>query len=36
MTRTFLFALSAILYVIFYAVSNDTRGEALVIPDEAT
>ena len=29
------FVLSAVFYVIFYAISRDRRSEALVIPDEA-
>jgi nucleobase:cation symporter-1, NCS1 family len=30
------FVLSAVFYVIFYAISRDRRSEALVIPDEAS
>ena len=30
------FVLSAVFYVIFYAISHDRRSEALVIPDEAS
>jgi purine-cytosine permease-like protein len=30
------FVLSAVLYAIFFAISNDRRSEVLVIPDEAT